>query len=127
MKRWLPTILAFAFVCGMIFLADAGYGVAFFCTVQDSGADKLGHFGLIGGLAYFLNVSLLCRLWRRVLLGSLIVIVLCTAEELSQAWLPRRRCDIFDLAADFAGIWVAGLLARRVCARGAQVGSGLQG
>lgn len=121
MKRWLPTLVAFAFVGWVIFLADAGYAIEFFAFVQSSGGDKLGHFGLIGGLAYFLNVSLGCRTWRGWLLGSLIVGALATVEELTQVWIDNRHCDPLDLAADFAGIWVAGWLARRGCARRTQV------
>ncbi len=121
MKRWLPTLLAFAFVCWVIFLADFGYAIEFFAAVQSSGGDKIAHFGLIGGLAYFVNMSLACRSWRGWLLGSLIVGALATVEELSQVLTENRNCDALDLAADFAGIWVAGLLARRVCARRSQV------
>lgn len=121
MKRWLPTILAFAFVIWVIFLADFGYAIEFFSAVQSSGGDKVAHFGLIGGLAYFVNVSLMCRSWRNWLVGSLIVGLLATIEELTQVWIKNRHCDVLDLAADFAGIWVAGLLARRVCARRSQV------
>ena len=120
MKRWLPTLLAFAFVVWIIFLADAGYGIAFFSAMQDAGLDKVGHFALLGGLAYYLNVSLACRTWRRWLLGSAIVVVAATVEEVSQVWIKNRHCDVLDLAADYAGIWLAGWLARRRCARGAR-------
>ncbi len=118
MKRWLPAILAFVFVGWMIFLADAGYAVRFFAAARESGGDKLGHFGLLGGLAFCVNWSLRCRVWRGWLLGSLIVGALCTVEEFSQIWIENRNCDPLDLAANYAGIWVAGLLARRACARG---------
>lgn len=120
-RRWLPSVLAFAVVAWIIFLADAGYAIEFFAAVQSSGGDKVGHFALIGGLAFFVNVSLGCRTWRGWLLGSLIIGILATVEELTQVWIDNRHCDLLDLAADFAGIWVAGLLARRVCARRSQV------
>lgn len=118
MKRWLPSILAFAFVAWIIYLANAGHAVEFFAAVRRAGGDKLGHFLLIGGLAYFVNMSLACRRWRGWLLGSLIVAVLATLEEFSQVWIENRHCDALDLAADLAGIWVAGLLARRMVKRG---------
>jgi VanZ family protein len=117
MKRWLPTLLALAFVSWIIFLADAGYAIEMFSALQDAGLDKVGHFALIGMLAYFLNVSLGCRTWRGLLLGSAIVFVAATAEEISQVWIENRHCDLLDLAADYAGIWLAGWLARRWCGR----------
>ena len=120
MKRWLPTILALAFVAWMIALADLGYAIEFFATARKWGGDKLGHFGLMGGLALCVNVSLDCRKWRRWLLGSIFVAVGCTLEELSQIWNEHRHCDPLDLAADFAGIWFAGWIARRICARRSQ-------
>ena len=118
MNRWLPTILVSALVGGIIYLADAGYGIAFFSAVQDAGADQLGHFGLVGLLAFVLNASLGCRLWRNVMLGSFIVGVIFTVEEVSQIWVPNRHFDMLDLAANYAGIWIGGLLARRSCRRG---------
>jgi hypothetical protein len=116
-RRWLPSILAFAFVAWIIFLADAGYAIEFFAAIQSRGGDKLGHFVLIGGVAYFVNVSLGCRTWRRWLLGSLVIAALATVEELTQVWIDNRHCDALDLAADLAGIWLAGVLARRTHAR----------
>ncbi len=117
MHRWLPTILVSAFVGGIIYLADAGYGIGFFSAVQDLGGDKVGHFGLVGLIAYFLNVSLGCRLWRNVKLGTLIVGVIFTLEEVSQIWVPNRHFDMLDLAANYAGIWIGGVLAKRHCRR----------
>lgn len=121
MKRWFPALFAFAFTAGIIFLANAGYAVRFFAAAQRSGGDKLGHFCLLGGLAFCVNWSLGGRTWRGWLVGSLIVGVLCTLEEFSQIWIDNRHCDPLDLAANLAGIWVAGLLVRRVCARRSQV------
>jgi VanZ family protein len=116
MKRWLPTIAFFLFVSLVIFLADAGLAPGFFGWVQSTGSgDKVGHFILIGGLAFCLNLSLGCRKWCGLLAGSVIVVVLCTAEEFSQLLLAgRRNFDWLDLAADYAGILAAGLAAQRL-------------
>ncbi len=115
MKRWLPTIAFFLFVSLIIFLADAGWAPGFFQWIQHStGGDKAGHFVLIGGLALCLNLSLGCRKWRGLMVGSLIVAVLCTAEEFSQLFNRHRHFDWLDLAADYAGILVAGLAAQRI-------------
>ena len=115
MKRWLPTIAFFLFVSLIILLADEGWARGFFAWIQNSGGgDKAGHFVLIGGLAFFLNLSLGCRKWRGLLAGSLIIVVLCTAEEFSQLFSRYRHFDWLDLAANYAGIFTAGLLARRI-------------
>jgi len=117
MKRWLPSFLAFAFVGAMIYLANFGYAVEFFSAAQRSGADKLGHFALFGGLALVLNVSLACRAWRGWLIGSGVVALVATLEEWSHSWIPHRNFDLLDLAANYAGIGVGGLLARWFWAR----------
>ena len=123
MKRWLPTIAFFLFVSLIIYLADAGLAPGFFGWVQHtSGGDKVGHFVLIGGLALCLNLSLGCRKWCGLLAGSLIVVALCTAEEFSQLFLgSRRHFDWLDLAADYAGILVAGLAAQRIARQRTEV------
>ncbi|MEO8351841.1 MAG: VanZ family protein [Chthoniobacteraceae bacterium] len=88
---------------------------------RDPGSDKLGHFLLIGGMAFFLNLALRARtfrwLGRRWLIGSVLVAVAFTLEELSQRFISSRSFDLVDLAADFAGILFFGWLARRFCAR----------
>ena len=79
--------------------------------------DKVGHFLLIGSLAYLANVALDGRRlrWRRVSVprGSALVAAAVLAEEISQLWIAHRAFELADLAADAAGIWVAGLIARR--------------
>lgn len=77
--------------------------------------DKLGHFFLMGVLSLLVNLSLGSRriqigVWR-VLLGSIVVSILVTGEELSQAFLPYRTLSINDWLADMAGILVFGRLA----------------
>lgn len=113
MKRWLPTVGAVAFVLWMIGMANLGYAVEFFAAVRRIGADKLGHFGMMGGLAFCLNFSLGYRCWRRWLLGSVIVVVFSTVEEFSQFWIENRSFDLRDLASNYAGVFCASLLAGR--------------
>jgi hypothetical protein len=78
--------------------------------------DKLFHFLLIGGLAFFINWFLHCRSCQirncRILVGTAIVAVLSTTEEISQIWIPNRRFDIGDLAINLLGIFILGPLAR---------------
>ena len=82
------------------------------------GSDKVGHFVLIGALAGLLNLALGLRTVRWLghpwLLGSVLVGLFCTLEEISQYWLPARSFDLLDLAGDYAGILFFGWLAKRV-------------
>ncbi|GDY21313.1 hypothetical protein LBMAG56_26590 [Verrucomicrobiota bacterium] len=85
------------------------------------GGDKVGHFVLVGGLGFLLNWTLRCReFWcagRLWLLGSAIVFGIFTVDEVTQIWRPARTFDLLDLAANYAGIWFFGGLARRVVKR----------
>jgi VanZ family protein len=80
--------------------------------------DKIMHFLLIGGLAFMVNFSLKCAMWRigswSILKGSVIVAVIITLEEMSQYFLPNRSFDLIDLAANYAGIIIFSLLSLAV-------------
>lgn len=82
------------------------------------GADKAGHFVLVGTLAFLVNWILSCRTisvaGRRVFLGSVICFVLFTGEEISQIWIPSRTFDFFDFLANTLGILLIGSLAKMV-------------
>lgn len=83
--------------------------------------DKLGHFLLMGFFAFLLNLALNAktfRLWKiNYLLGSLMVIVVVTLEEISQKFVAGRTFDRGDLIFDYLGIFVFGELARFICRR----------
>nr|AIA12905.1 VanZ like family [uncultured bacterium] len=83
--------------------------------------DKLGHFLLMGGFSFLLNLVLNARsltVWKfSYLLGSLIVLVTVTLEELSQIFVAGRTFDWSDLVFDFLGIFIFGELARYICRR----------
>ena len=85
------------------------------------GGDKSGHFLLMGLLSFLLNTSLRCReldvRTRRVLLGSVIVSIAVTLEEVSQLFMHYRSFDWVDLLFDYLGIWVFGKVALYVRAR----------
>ncbi len=104
-----------AFVVTIVVLADRGrLGPIYAIIAAYPGSDKIGHFVLIGGVAFFFNLSLRCRKWRGWLIGSLIVGTVATLEEFSQKWIPSRTFDLLDLTADFAGIFFFGWLAKRL-------------
>jgi VanZ family protein len=73
-------------------------------------ADKIFHFILMGLLAYVVVATVPGRSPRPVLRIVLLMAVVL-AEELSQLWLPDRRFELADLAADLAGISCFALLA----------------
>jgi hypothetical protein len=106
-----------AFVVGIIFIADRGGLRPFFEWIAEHpGSDKAGHFVLIGGLAFMLNVALGMRRCAvgpfRLAFGGLLIGIAITIEEISQIWIPSRKFDFGDLAANYAGIICAGWLAR---------------
>ncbi|EDN65872.1 conserved hypothetical protein, membrane [Beggiatoa sp. PS] len=77
--------------------------------------DKLGHFILMGFLAFFVNLLLNCKKIKvfqvSVLKGSAIVLIIVTFEEISQIFIDNRSYDLLDLTFDYLGIWVFGQLA----------------
>lgn len=83
--------------------------------------DKLGHFFLMGGFSFLLNAVLNAKtfkLWKlKYLLGSLIVLIVVTIEEISQIFVRGRTFDWGDLIFDFLGIFLFGELARFICTR----------
>jgi len=121
LRRWLFTSVWLLFVALIIYFADRHLARSFFSFVQQlPGADKAGHFVLIGGVAFFLNTSLggreISAFGCRFLLGSVIVVAVFTIEEITQMRIPWRTFDYGDLAADYAGILFFGWLARRAIA-----------
>ncbi len=79
------------------------------------GGDKAGHFLLMGTLSLLVNLSLGLRqvkfFSRRLLSGSLIVLVVVTLEEASQLWSTVRTFSLVDLGFDYMGIIGGGYLA----------------
>ena len=109
----------FAVVALIIWLADRRDTQFIFSWIHAvPGGDKFCHFLILGGLAFVVNYALGCRTvplaGRPVLLGSLAVLILATAEETSQLYIPGRSFDLLDLAADALGIWLVGRLACRL-------------
>ena len=87
--------------------------------------DKLGHFLLMGFFAFLLNLVLKAKTFGfgkfNYLLGSLIVVVVVTLEEISQKFVAGRTFDWGDLVFDYLGIFVFGELARFICRRNTQI------
>lgn len=97
----------------IIIFANQGLLPAWLVALKDfPGGDKVGHFVLMGSMALLLNIA-----WRQRritlfgqqwLLGSTLLVIVVTLEELSQIWLPMRSFDWLDLLADYLGIYFLG-------------------
>ena len=111
--KWLTLAYASALVL-LVIVADRGSLMISYLASLPA-FDKIAHFLLMGFLSYLANTALGCRRLRSgrasVLMGSLLVGVVVTAEEVSQLWMIHRAFDLADLAADLAGIWVFGRIA----------------
>lgn len=77
--------------------------------------DKISHFILTGLFSFFLNLTLQADRIRifsfHLLKGTWIVLLLVTLEEFSQIFFVYRNFSLLDLAFDYAGIILFGLLA----------------
>ena len=119
--RWLLPLSFFIFISYIIFLADtADYNFAFKLVGYVPYGDKIAHALLYGMMALLLNNSLG---FRRVgipthlggqecppYIGSIIVLIFATLEELSQYYIPSRTFDLWDLLADFVGVVLFSLI-----------------
>ena len=104
------------FLILLVSLANRGIGCALFAAAgRMPHGDKLGHAVLMGLFAFLLNGAFRCRraviAGLPVLVGSLIAVVLVSAEELSQNFIATRGFEWLDLAANLVGIFLFGRLA----------------
>ena len=119
-------LAAYVFILAVIvFLADrkgTRYMLNFVGNIPYG--DKLGHFCLMGGFSFLLNLVLKAKTFRllkiNVLLGSLIVLLVVTIEEFSQLFVSGRSFDWSDLVFDYMGIFIFGKLAEFLYRRKAQ-------
>ena len=116
MKIKLLATIYFLFLAAVVYCADSRAHLHLFSFIRSiPGGDKCGHFLLMGGFAFLLNLSLSCGVVRVVgkafLIGSAIALALITIEELSQRFIPYRTFDLLDLTADYAGVFVFSWLA----------------
>lgn len=102
--------LAFiAFIVTVIVIANRGDGAAWWGFIgRIPYGDKVGHLGLIGTLSLLCNLAFSTRTptgrFAFMTRTTLVLLVLLTLEEVSQAFIPTRSCDIFDWLADLAGL-----------------------
>ena len=97
------------FIITIIVIADRGQGDQWWAFVaRIPYGDKVGHLGLIGTLSLLCNLAIQPRpyawLPRFITLTTLVLLVLLSLEELAQAFIPSRTCDLFDWLADLIGL-----------------------
>lgn len=107
--KYIFTAVYIALIILIIFLANSGALHSVIKPLQQIPYfDKWGHFFLVGMLAFVVNIALSLRTIKlfkfKLLLGSLIVAVIMTLEEFSQAFVSSRTFDLIDLTADYVGI-----------------------
>jgi len=107
--KYIFTAVYIALIILIIFLANSGALHSVIKPLQKIPYfDKWGHFFLVGMLAFVVNIALSLRTIKflkfKILLGSLIVVVIMTLEEFSQAFVSSRTFDLIDLTADYVGI-----------------------
>ena len=111
--------LFIAFIAVVLVFVDMGWKMFIFDWIDYLPfRDKTGHFLLIGGLAFFVNILLDLKQIQiskhQFLLGSVLVFVFVTIEEGSQHFISTRNCELLDLICNYIGIFVFGKLAKRV-------------
>jgi len=107
-------------LAGIVILADVRQTQYLFTFIRKFPfGDKIGHFCLMGMLSLLVNLALSAKtfqFWKlNYLLGSLIVLMVVTAEEFSQIFVRGRTFDAGDLVFDYAGIFIFGEAARFIC------------
>jgi hypothetical protein len=119
MKRTITLSAALGFIVfivTIIVIADRGEGGRWWGFIHDIPlGDKVGHLGLIGTLSLLCNLAIpgwkLRYLPRFITAVTAVLLVLLSLEELAQAFLPHRTCDLFDWLADLGGLTLGQALA----------------
>lgn len=122
MRRQIPIVAAVCFIAvfiSIIGIANRGEGNHWWAFLNHVPfGDKLGHLGLVGTLSMLCNLAVRPRrawkLPRAITLTTFILLVLLTLEEIAQAFLPHRNCDVFDWMADLAGLAIGQFAAGKI-------------
>jgi polysaccharide biosynthesis protein VpsQ len=115
--RWATAVAALVLIA-LVVAADRGTLPLVIQHVYTYPAgDKVGHVVLYGGVAFLAALGFPGRARAvNVPVSTIVIVVLATLEEASQAWFPGRTASVFDLLASYAGI-AAGMIAARLIER----------
>ncbi len=104
------------FIIAVVIIADLGYDAKWWPFIDRIPyGDKLGHIGLFGTLGFLCNLAFPSRRFGYcpflVTTTTLVLLALISLEEISQAFIPARSCDLFDWLADLIGLAIGQLAA----------------
>lgn len=113
------SILFFAFILWVIYLANTGQTSVFFHFVASIPyGDKLGHFCLFGLLTFGSNIVFKLKTVSvanvEIYIGAILVLLFVTVEELSQYFIPNRTLDVSDYMANVVGIITFHVVTKRI-------------
>lgn len=113
--KWITGLFILVLIL-IVLIANLGLGPDYFPLIYTiPGFDKVGHFFLMGVLSFLVNLLLKAEKTKLFsldfLIGSLVVILVVTLEELSQLFLIHRAFSWVDLVFDLGGIFLGGRLA----------------
>ena len=113
--KWLTGVFILVLIL-IVVIANLGLGSTYFPFIYSiPGLDKIGHFFLMGVLSFLINLLLKAKKIRLssldFLLGSLVVFLVVTFEEISQLFFIYRAFSWLDLVFDLGGIFLGGQLA----------------
>ncbi|QTN32145.1 VanZ family protein [Akkermansiaceae bacterium] len=111
-----------AFLIITVVIADSGHGKQWWPFLDHIPyGDKLGHIGLFGTLGFLCNLAFPnkrpSRLPSFITKTSLVLLVIVSLEELSQAFIPYRNLDLKDWIADLIGLSLGQLAATTLSQR----------
>jgi VanZ family protein len=112
----IATLIFGLLIIAVVITADLGYGAKWWPFIDRiPNGDKLGHIGLFGTLGFLCNLAFPSRRFGRhpflITTTTLVLLALISLEELSQAFIPTRSCDLFDWLADLSGLAIGQLAA----------------
>lgn len=104
------------FIIAAVVIANLGYGESCWPFIYHVRyADKIGHIMLFSTLGFLCNLAFqdfrIRFLPRFVTATSFVLLVLISLEEISQAFIPSRHCDLLDWLADLAGLAIGQIAA----------------
>lgn len=105
----IPALAFGLFIIAVIIIADRGEGGTWWPFLHCIPfGDKLGHIGLFGTLSLLCNLAFpkfrLRFLPRLITATTFVLLILISLEEIAQAFIPARTCDLLDWFADVAGL-----------------------
>jgi hypothetical protein len=112
MKRVVPILAAATFIglfTWIVVIADRGDGGKWWPFLEKLPmGDKIGHVGLVGTLSFLCNLAFFLKqpgwLPKAITRVTLILFAILTLEEIAQAFIPTRTCELGDWVANLIGL-----------------------